>query len=120
MERRVSVQGPITPCGASEAILIEHADNRHNGQATVGKLGAQLLLASLRVGHWASAVRHTKNTASGEVTRSAAFLRREEAQLTGSAEDDPLRDARRWNLADSGEAVRDVLEGQAFAGGQVA
>merc|ERR1719203_2405045 len=40
-ERGVGVQGPIAPCGPGEAVLKEHADDRHHGQAAVGNLDVQ-------------------------------------------------------------------------------
>ena len=38
-QRRCSVQGPVAPGKASEAILEGHADDCHHGQSSVDKLG---------------------------------------------------------------------------------
>merc|ERR1719203_2332619 len=40
-ERGVGVQGPIAPCGPGEAVLKEHADDRHHRQAAIGNLDVQ-------------------------------------------------------------------------------
>jgi len=41
-QRRVSVEIPVTPGRSSEAILVEHTNDGHHGQAAVGDLSVQL------------------------------------------------------------------------------
>eukprot|EP00959_Pyramimonas_sp_CCMP1952_P100320 2098644-Pyramimonas_sp.AAC.1 len=42
-QRRVRVAGPVAPGTAGQAVLIEHADDRHHRQPSVGDLRVQLL-----------------------------------------------------------------------------
>jgi len=127
-QRGRSVQGPVTPGGASESILEEHADDGHHGKTSVGDLSVQPLGLDVAFAHGVGALHsgetswHAEDASVREVTRGARriVLVSEELGLAEAAEEEPLRQASSRNLGQSGKAVRHISELDALARRQVA
>ena len=102
-QRRNRVSGPGATGGASEALLEEHAEDCHDDQSSVGKIGRQIL-GLLR--------RHAGGESiEAEVARSSLgsrglVLRK----LAEASVGEDLTPASCWHLVDGGQAVRDVAE----------
>jgi len=102
-QRRSSVIGPVTPGASGQAILKEHADDRHHGQSAVGQLGRQLLglLLGIRRSQHLEAV----------VTRGAALVVIEAtAELDKAKVRSDLSPSCHWHLRDCRKPIRDVSE----------
>merc|ERR1719432_620613 len=102
-QRRSRVEGPVTPRGASEAVLEEHSDDRHHSQAAVCDLRRKLLLLLRRV--------RGGQPLEAEVARSSRGARRLVLRelAEGTVRND-LRPARGRHLGDRRKAVGDVRE----------
>jgi len=112
-QRRVSVQGPVTPGRASEAVLEEHSDDGHHGQTSVRQLGRKLLFACFWVFDWS---KETKaKVALAIVARFISDWLVDE-KLVGSKECHDLRPSLTRHLGDGSQSVWDVSELEAELG----
>jgi len=107
-ERGVGVIGPVTPSRAGQAILEEHADDGHHGEATIGKLGVEALLPQLGItcskkGRLPATIASSGRRRVGVVAEAARGLAEE-------AVGDNLEPSGARHLGDGREAIGDVLE----------
>merc|ERR1719188_894523 len=93
---------------AHRAVLEQHAHDGHHGQTAIRELGVELPLPPLVVLHGPASVRDTKDASVLIVTRIAARVCPIQAEVNQTAEDDDLRPAEEWHLAEGRQAVRDL------------
>jgi len=108
-QRRVRVEGPITPSRSSQTILEKHADDGHHRQAAVVDLCQQALLLLLLVLN-ALAPRKAKGSVAIIIARILPRLRLQIEDLDGADKGNDLKPANKGDLGGSTQAVGDVLE----------
>mmetsp|Transcript_109188 Transcript_109188/g.223060 ORF Transcript_109188/g.223060 Transcript_109188/m.223060 type:complete len:336 (+) Transcript_109188:373-1380(+) len=125
-QRRVRVQSPISPCRPCEAILEEHADDGHHGQAAIGQLRGKFLLPRIRVVDGGRRETEDKVVPDAEeavalvVARGASRVLPPEEALVVPKEEGNLQESLDGDLGKRPEAAGDIRKLQAQGGADVA
>ena len=108
-KRRGGVERPVSPGRAREAVLEQHAHDRHHRQPPVGQITVEALLVLHRV---ANATETGKPPAPDGlvVSRWARVVIREDGGLHQADEGNDLKPAYCWYLPDRSQPVGDVCE----------
>merc|ERR1719188_1134474 len=123
-QRRCGVQRPIAPCRSCQAVLEEHPDDGHHGEAPIGQLGSQLRLPLLRILNfankvweadavvaWLCVLRRVLHLAkAARPTAVRALPRKEASGLNHTAEGHDLSTPENWQLGQGCKPVGHICE----------